>query len=252
MLPEIEEYFKHQEDSHEYYEELDRLQTSYPLPRWRREMSPEERQEYYTAERAREIAFLDFKQEYREKSYEYRDALKNHSDPMIKWLFSDPVLERNFRSYRDTVARHLPMSREEIDNFGDEQGWCSDYGRMLDRAREANVLPEPVEPIADVNELVRDLRRSLGGAESHIRRRVLQHLPHIIASYEERKAAREAAEAAEKVSLVKAAKDTPMGGTIPAGPNRQRQERQQVRDDEVLRHQIRDHMGRFAALVNPA
>lgn len=212
MLPEIEEYFKVNEDSNEYYHGQAQITDANPVPRWSDRFTAEERTAYYAADKKRQAALLDFKHECRENKFAARDALKNHSDPMVKWLVSDRIIERDYPNYRDTVLRNLPMTREEVDSFGDQQGWCGEYAVMLQRAAKAGALPDPAPELANIDDLVGKLRAVMGGHSTRYRNIINAYLPAILESAKEKEAERVKTEAeAEKTTA-----ETPTVDTTPA------------------------------------
>lgn len=202
MLPEVLEYFKTRTDSNEYYEAHRAVINANPVPMWDRNWDAEKRAEFYKAEETRTLAVLKFEQEAKEASITALEKLQNSDDPMIAWLCKDRVIARDYTSYRDAVLRALPMTREEIDGFGDVQGWCGDYARMLDRAERAGVLPAPEPPIADIDALVNELTEWYGGGRRRFASTIKKHLPAIVADANKR------AEEARKAAEVKAVVET--------------------------------------------
>ena len=182
MLPEVKAYFENQDGTDAAYIEDAQVASDNPVPVWRETWNAEERAAFYEAETKRAAAQLQARQERRERRAAARELLRNSSDPVVRWLVTDRVLERDYTSYRDEVLQALPMSREDMEAFGDRRGWCSDYERMLERAKAANVLPEPTAPLADIDSLVSDLRRQLGGRDARVRAIVNSHLPAILES----------------------------------------------------------------------
>jgi FAD/FMN-containing dehydrogenase len=202
MLPEVAEFFANQDGSDQSYEEEQRIARENPVPMWRETWNEEERKAFYEAETKREMAVLKARHERRERRSRSRDLLRNSSDPVVRWLATDRVIQRDYQGYRDQVLQNLPMTREEIDTFGDRQGWCGDYERMLERAKEAGVLPEPTPPLADIEPLVVALRNHFGGRTATYRSMINAKLPAILESAKQMAAEREKAEAeANKVSL---------------------------------------------------
>lgn len=193
MLPEVEEFFKYNEDSDDTYAEEAQINAANPVPRWDEKWNAEQRAEFYAAEEKRSLAVLRARQARREKRAAAYDSLRNSTDPVVRWLATDRILARDYPDYRNQVLRALPMNREEIDSFGDVRGWCSDYTRMLERAEKAgNVLPEPAPDLANIDKLVEELQSVYGGYGRKFRGILKKHLPAILES-----AAKMAAEKAE-------------------------------------------------------
>lgn len=194
MLPEIQMFFEANENTDEYYTKQNEIMRDHPVPRWSDNLTAEERAKFYAAEEARDMALLKHKQQMREQRIVTLEALKNHSDPVVRWLVTDRTIQRDYTGYRDAVLKALPMTREEIDAFGDKQGWCGEYNTMLQRAERAGVLPAPVPPLADITPMVDALVRHWGSRRTQFKNILLPHLPAVIESYERMKAEREAAE----------------------------------------------------------
>ena len=213
MLPEIKEFFETLDGGSEYYRAEQRARDDNPVSRWRDTFTAEQRAEFYAAEEKQNLAVLKVSQEMRERHALALDVLRNHDDKVIKWLMTDRVIARDYTGYRDQVLKSLPMTRQEIDDFGDRQGWSGDYARLLERAEKAGVLPELTPEMADVSELVNYLRNNYGGNRTSLTKVILRHLPAIIESVEQRKA--EAAEA-EKVKAETVSTETPAVDTTPA------------------------------------
>lgn len=235
MLPEVQEFFANQDGSNESYAEDERIARENPVPVWRETWNATQRAEFYAAEEKRAIAQLKARQDRRERRAAAMDHLRNSDNPVVKWLATDRVIQRDYTSYRDQVLQALPMTREEIESYGDRMGWCGDYERMMERAKEAGVLPEPTPPLADINALVYDIRRDFGGRDARVRNIINKHLPAILES-----AAKIAAEKAEAEAKAKAeaekAPETPTVDTTPAD----------VQPRRVLN---RDMHGRFTVTV---
>jgi hypothetical protein len=183
MLPEVKEYFDAQTDSDGAYENAKyETERAYPVPRWNVTWGAAERQTYYEAQEARDAALWQLKRDKRERQAAAHQALMALDDKLVHWLMTDTVITRSYGSHRDVVLRHLPLSREEINDFGGNQGWCGEYRDLLNRAEAAGVLPEPTPEFADVEELVREIQRNIGGSNAGVSRMVRKHLPGILAS----------------------------------------------------------------------
>lgn len=205
MLPEIELYFKSVNNYDTGYETARyNAERENPVPRFRKDFTEEELAAYFEADEKRQAAYAKIERERKETQVRSWRALTEHSDPLIKWLTTNREINRDFRSHRDTVLQNLPMTREEMEEFGDQQGWCGDYGMFLEQAEQAGVLPERTPELADISGLVSDFVSWYGGSNRRFERTIRKHLPAIIESYESRKAEREAAEkkvAEETVSV---------------------------------------------------
>lgn len=235
MLPEVQAYFDNQDGSNASYEEDERVARENPVPVWRETWNSEQRAAFYAAEEKRAIAQLKARQERRERRAAAMDHLRNSDNPVVKWLATDRVIQRDYTSYRDQVLQALPMTREQIEAYGDRQGWCGDYERMMERAKEAGVLPEPIPPLANIDALVYDIRRDFGGRDARVRSIINKHLPAILES-----AAKIAAEKAEAEAKVKTEAETPAETpTVDTTPA----------DVRPRRNLARDMNGRFTVTV---
>lgn len=183
MLPEVAEYFDAQSDNDGAYENAKyEVERTHTVPRWNVTWDAAERQTYYTAQETRDAALWQLKRDKRERQAAAHQALMALDDKLVHWLMTDSVITRSYGSHRDVVLRNLPMSREEIDDFGANQGWCGEYRDLLERARLAGVLPDPAPELANVDELVREIQRNIGGSSTGVSRMVRKHLPGILAS----------------------------------------------------------------------
>lgn len=192
MLPEVKEYFETLDGSDEVYNAHRKVEEENPLPRWNSQWGAEKRAEWYAAEMTRTLATLKLRQDLRERHYLAEHALKTHSDPVIVWLMTEHFLE-DYRGYRDEVLKALPMTRAEMESFGDNRGWCGDYAHMLDRAEQAGILPDPLPDIADIDPLCKAFADLFGGSPRRYSGVLRKYLPGVIASYQERQAAQEKA-----------------------------------------------------------
>lgn len=215
MLPEVQAYFDAQDNSNAAYEEDERIARENPVSMWRESWNAEERATFYAAEEKRALAQLKARQERRERRAAAMDHLRNSDNPVVKWLATDRVVQRDYISYRDQVLQNLPMTREQIDGFGDRQGWCGDYARMLERAEKAGVLPEPTPPLADIEPLVRALRGYWGGSAAQFRNTINQHLPALLESAKRIEAEAKAKAEAEEKAKAEATAETPTVDTTP-------------------------------------
>lgn len=213
LLPEIEEYFAAENDyDPEYERRLEEVYRNNPVPRWSNSWNAEERAAYYEADAKRKAAELELQHYKRERKAVALEKLKNSDDKLINWLMNDRNINRNYTGHRDVVLKALPLTREEMESFGDGQGWCGEYAQLLAEADQAGVLPAPLPELADIDALVADFRRWYGGNSRRFRTTINKHMPAIIASYEERKAEREKAEA-EAAAEAARAESTTKGNT---------------------------------------
>lgn len=60
------------------------------------------------------------------------------SDPLVAWIGKNC---RDYAEYAVEVLKILPATREEIEEIGTVNGWCSTWGRFVERADAAGVLP---------------------------------------------------------------------------------------------------------------
>lgn len=205
MLPEIQEYFRAMEGyDREYDREYVQMETEFPVPHWNPRATEAERNAYFEADEKRQIALIKVEQGKKARQAATIQTLMNSDDKLIKWLMTDRVITRDYGSYRDSVLRALPMDREAIDSFGDRQGWCGDYSRLLERANAAGILPEPTPDIADIDDLVRDIRNNYGGSRVQVRAMVKRHLPAILESAKTKEIEATAA------AMIKAETETPV------------------------------------------
>lgn len=194
MLPEVQAYFDavHGNDR-EADRAYGRMIEETPVPSWNPKASDDVRAAYHEAHEKRVLASQALDRAQKERHAAAYAALVNSDNPIVRWLMTDPEVTRDYSSYADTVLRSLPLTREEIDDFGERQSWCGDYGRLLAKARVAGVLPEPTPDLAEIAPLVAEIRRSYGGSTRTVTAMVKRHLPSILESAQVKSAEREAA-----------------------------------------------------------
>jgi hypothetical protein len=210
LLPEVEEWVNaHNDYDREYETRQQKMYDENPVPRWSNSWTAEQRAAYYEADAKRKAAETEFEHYKRERKAVALDKLKNSDDKMISWLMNHREINRDYTGYRDNVLKALPMTREEIDTFGDQNGWCGDYGHFLAIAADAGVLPEPTPDLANLDDLVRDLRNVFGGRSTRYKAMLNKHLPAILESAKRIEAENAAKAEAETVR----ANDTTNGNT---------------------------------------
>jgi hypothetical protein len=188
MLPEVQAYVNSLEA--DIYAEERAVEREFTVPRWSVSLSKEEREEYYEAVEKRDVAMRELRRERLEREATAFEGLANSDNPMVRWIATTDEVWNDYRSYADRVLQALPMTREEIDDFGNAKGWCGEYGRLLRMAEAAGVLPEPEPELADIEPLVQEFIDWWGsGSESTIRRMIKKHLPVLIESAKQREAA---------------------------------------------------------------
>ncbi|MFI7641955.1 hypothetical protein [Nonomuraea sp. NPDC049400] len=181
MLPEVEAYFNAL-NGRKLDTERGRVYRDYPVPDWDHTMSPEKVAEYFKAEDARTAALRALDKAHKEREANaYQDLLKS-KDPVVRWLLTDQEIQREYPQFAEVVLRALPMTREELEDFGERQGWGAVYGRMLRRAETEGVLPERVPDLADIDPLVHEIANAFSLRERRVRAIVKKHLPSILAS----------------------------------------------------------------------
>lgn len=84
-------------------------------------------------------------------------ALRGAEDPLVRWIAENV---KDYTSQRDQVLRALPATLAELDALAEEQGWCSIWRNLRDRAVDASVVPGVAAASARV-QLDRQLARML-------------------------------------------------------------------------------------------
>ncbi|MGP4105119.1 hypothetical protein [Nonomuraea sp. KM90] len=189
MLSEVEAYFNAVDEAQKTYNiDRERAGAENPRPEWRADMSPEEATAFAEAEDRRTTALGTAQQAYKEKRDQAFQDLTTAENPLVRFIAADPEIGRSYREYAEAVLRALPLSREALEAFGDNQGWGGAYRDVFDRADQAGVLPKPTPDLADIEPLVRELHQWGGGSIVRVRAMVRKHLPDLIASALERQA----------------------------------------------------------------
>lgn len=63
-------------------------------------------------------------------------------DAMVKYIAGgEHYLRNDYPDYLMSLLKLLPASLEELDNFANENGWCSDYDNYVMRAQRSGHLP---------------------------------------------------------------------------------------------------------------
>lgn len=199
MLPEVKAYFDAIGDK-DYRRQINRIDRTHPIPTWDHTLAPEQVTAYFEAEANRNTALRELETARKKKQSEAYQSLMTSQDPLVRWLISDPEV-RHYPEHAHIALKALPMTREEMEEFGDNRSWCSEFRRLFQRAAAAGVLPEPTPDLADIDALVTELQNWYGVPTHKVRRLLNSHLPAILASAEARKAnATPAVEEAAKAS----------------------------------------------------
>ncbi|MEV0238299.1 hypothetical protein [Nonomuraea sp. NPDC050786] len=188
MLPEVKAFFD-AIDSRNNRIETDRVYRAHPVPDWDHTMSPEQVAAYFEAENKRNAALLEVEQTHKKKQAEAYQKLIASEDPLVRFLATDPEVQA-YPQHAHVVLKALPMSREEMEEFGDRRDWCGEFGRLFKRAEEAGVLPAATPDLADIEPLVCEVVNVSGMSERRLRVLVKKHLPGILASAEAKAAQR--------------------------------------------------------------
>ncbi|HEX4815358.1 MAG TPA: hypothetical protein VFV66_21660 [Nonomuraea sp.] len=186
MLPEVQAYYDALNDPN-HRMEVNRIRLA--RREWDPTMSPDQVAAYFEAEDQREATLRELERAHQRKQAEAYQKLLASEDSLVRFLASDPEV-RAYPQHAETVLRALPMSREEMEEFGDRQEWCHEYRRLLQRADEAGVLPAPTPDLADIEPLVREIADQPRLSERRLRTIVKKHLPGILASAEAKAAQR--------------------------------------------------------------
>ncbi|MEU8249099.1 hypothetical protein [Nonomuraea sp. NPDC048916] len=180
MLPEVKAFFD-AIDSRNHRIETDRVYRAHPVPAWDHTMSPDQVASYFEAEDKQNAVLRELARAHKRKQAEAYQKLIASEDPLVRFLVTDPAVQR-YPQHAEAALKALPMSREEMEEFGASQHWCDEYERLLKRADEAGVLPEPIPDLADIEPLVHEVVGSSGMNERRLRILVKKHLPGILAS----------------------------------------------------------------------
>ncbi|MDA0637152.1 hypothetical protein OUY22_27440 [Nonomuraea sp. MCN248] len=180
MLPEVKAFFDAIDDQNLRIE-TDRVYRAHPVPDWDHTMAPDQVEAYFEAEDKRNAAVRELEKAHKAKQAEAYQKLAASEDPLVRFLLTDPEV-RAYPQHVHVVLRALPMSREEMEEFGDRQEWCHEFGRLFKHAERAGVLPEPAPDLADIEPLVREAANRFGTNERRLRTLVKKHLPDILAS----------------------------------------------------------------------
>lgn len=181
MLPEVEAYYAAQ-DSDKFADEWDRVSRENPVPDWNHTMSPEQVTAYFAAEEKRNAAMRALDRAHKEKQASAYQGLVKSKDPMVRFLITDRLIQSKYPLHAEDVLKALPMTREEVEEFGESKGWCGEYEQLLRRAEKAGVLPERAPDLADIEPLVREVANEFSLRECRIRAIFRKHLPDLIAS----------------------------------------------------------------------
>ncbi|MFG1949324.1 hypothetical protein [Nonomuraea sp. NPDC048826] len=180
MLPEVQAFFDAIDDRNLRIE-TDRVDRAHPVPHWDHTMSPDQIAAYFEAEDQRNTALRELDKANKTRQAEAYQKLAASEDPLVRFLLTDPEVQA-YPQHVHVVLRALPMSREEMEEFGDRQDWCREFERLFRRADQAGVLPEPAPDLADIEPLVREAANRFGMDGRRLRTLVNKHLPDILAS----------------------------------------------------------------------
>jgi hypothetical protein len=186
MLPEVEAYYSAR-DSRKFAIERDRVHREIPAPDWDYTMSPEQVASYFAAVEKRNAALQALDREHKEEQAAAYQALLNSKDPVVRFIAADRQILRDYPRHTETLLKALPMTRLDLEHFGERQGWCDTYEKLLRRAEEAGKL-EPYPDLADLAPLVRECTDHFGLNERQVRAILRKHLPDILASAKAREA----------------------------------------------------------------
>lgn len=180
MLPEVKAFFD-AFDSQNHRIETERVYDAHPVPEWDHTMSPDQVAAYFEAEEKRNAALRELEKANKTRQAEAYQKLVASEDPLVRFLLTDPEVQAYPRHAQD-VLKALPMTREEMEEFGDRQDWCGEFGRLFKHAERAGVLPAPTPDLADIEPLVREFASRFDIDERRLRTLVKKHLPDILAS----------------------------------------------------------------------
>ncbi|MFF0250335.1 hypothetical protein ACWEU6_12845 [Streptosporangium sandarakinum] len=180
MLPEVKAYFD-AIDNQNLQSEINRVYQAHPVPSWDHTMPLDQFNAYLEAKDKRDAALREVKNAHKAKQVEAYQKLLAHEDPLVRFLLTDPEV-RAYPGHAEDVLKALPMSREEMEEFGSQNSWCGEFERLLRRADEGGVLPAPTPDLADIEPLVREAARRFGMDKRRLRALVKKHLPDILAS----------------------------------------------------------------------
>uniref|UniRef100_UPI003F497AF6 hypothetical protein n=1 Tax=Nonomuraea sp. CA-252377 TaxID=3240003 RepID=UPI003F497AF6 len=182
MLPEVKAFYDALDDrTHRI--ETERVRAAHPVPAWDHTMPPSQLAAYFQAEDQQNAALRKLEQARKRTQAEAYQKLLASENPLVRFLLTDPEVQA-YPQHAETALKTLPMTREEMEEFGAHQDWCREYGRLLDRADAAGVLPAPLPDLADIDPLVRDIV-SWSGLTPHeraLRASIRKHLPDILTS----------------------------------------------------------------------
>jgi hypothetical protein len=147
QLPEVAAYIQALDDAEKAREaSMDAAEKKYPKRHdWRGEESAKQRSGFG--------AEIDAAYEAQRKANsEAWDALKESSDPLVKWI------AENCGEYRGEARRvlsALPATIDELDELASENEWCGVWGQFRDNAAEAGVITG-ITPLSEARKTVLD------------------------------------------------------------------------------------------------
>lgn len=188
MLPEVEAYFAVMGDNDDNYNAMRQAERDNPVPNWSVSLSKEERDAYYAADNKRQAAVRKVNHDWKERQAQALQGLYKSENALVSWIGKNSAARREYPQHVDEVLKALPMTREEMEEFGELKGWCSEYNRFLRLAERAGVLPEAAPEIADFEPLIAELENWYSGNSKRYRGMIRKHLPAILESAQKRAA----------------------------------------------------------------
>lgn len=176
MLPDVQAYFDAIETADKVYNEAAGIiNQEHPYPRYSDTNYDAKVRAHYDALTPVNEAFTAAKETAHAK-------LRDSEDKLIAWIASGPL--KSYYGEAKEVLEALPLTREQMDTFGGEQGWCPEYGRLYREAEAAGVLPEYGDPkVALISKMASCLHANNGGryAFNATKAAIEEALPQILA-----------------------------------------------------------------------
>jgi hypothetical protein len=139
-LPEVETYLKALDDARKKFE-ADDLAAAEKYPRrddWNSDESHAQRRQF----RADRDAAYEVQ---RRANAEAWNALKESSDPLVKWIAENCG---DHRPEATQVLSVLPATADELDELAGDRDWCGVWDQFRDSAEQAGVMPG-VPPLSE-------------------------------------------------------------------------------------------------------
>lgn len=144
MLPEVEAYFAVEQERINEWNRWDR-EFSYGQGQIE-DVPDDELPAWSQAGVARELESRKIARASRERRAVALNALKNSSDPLVRFIVTTPWFFEGYFSFVTRVTpllQALPMTREEVEDFrARNQQWSEIYDRFFEEAERAGVLPK--------------------------------------------------------------------------------------------------------------